>query len=66
MATIGHLGTLPRAYSCLQYSQEMPVAEDIVFDVHKDNLIKTTEREDRGVASGIAHGSILVGHMIQW
>ena len=66
MATIGHLGTMPREYSCKQYSQIMPVAEDIVFDVYKDNLIKTTEREDREVASGLAHGSILVGHKIQW
>ena len=38
----------------------------IVFDVCKDNSIKTTEREDRGVASDLAHGSIVVGHKIQW
>ena len=31
---------------------------DIVFDVYKDNSIKTAEREDRGEATGIAHGSI--------
>ena len=33
---------------------------DIVFDVYKDNSIKTTEREDRE-ATGIAHGSIAFG-----
>ena len=37
-----------------------------MFDVYRDNSIKTTEREDRGVASGLAHGSIVVGHKIQW
>ena len=31
--------------------------KDIVFDVYKDNSIKTTERDDRGVASGLAHAS---------
>ena len=66
MATIGHLGTLPRAFSRLQYSQEMPVAEDIVFDAYKDNSIKTTGREDRGEATGLAHGSILAGHKLHW
>ena len=40
--------------------------KDIVFDVHKDNSIKTTEGEDKGVASGLAHCSIVVGHKIQW
>ena len=39
--------------------------KDIVFDVFKDNSIKTTEREDRRVASGLANGSIVVGHKIQ-
>ena len=34
---------------------------DIVFDVYKDNSIKTTEHEDRGKATGIAHGSIAAG-----
>ena len=38
--------------------------KDIVFDVYKGNPIKTTEREDRGVASGLAHGSIVVRHKI--
>ena len=36
-----------------------------VFDVYKDNSVKTTEREDRGVASGLAHGSIVVGQEIK-
>ena len=40
--------------------------KDIVFVVYKDNSIKTTEREDRGVASGLTHGSIVVGYKIQW
>ena len=31
---------------------------DNVFDVYQDNSTKTTESEDRGVATGIAHGSI--------
>ena len=44
----------------------MPIAEDIVFDVCYDNSIKTTEREDRGVASGLADGSFVVCHKIQW
>ena len=43
----------------------MPVAEDIVFDVYKNNSIKTTKREDRGEATGLAHGSFVVGHKIQ-
>ena len=34
---------------------------DIVFDVYKDNSIKTTEREDREEATGIAHGNIAAG-----
>ena len=34
---------------------------DIVFDVYKDNSIKTTEREDRGESTGRAHGSIDAG-----
>ena len=34
---------------------------DIVFDVYKDISIKTTEREDVGEATGIAHGSIAAG-----
>ena len=34
---------------------------DIVFDVYKYNLIKTTEREDRGEATSIAYGSIAAG-----
>ena len=38
---------------------------DIVFDVYKDNLIKTTERKDRGEATGVAHGNIVVGQKIQ-
>ena len=44
----------------------MPEAEDIVFDVYKDNSIKTTGREDRGEATGLAHGSILAGHKLHW
>ena len=40
--------------------------KDIAFDVYKDNSIKTTEHEDRGVASCLAHGSVVVGHKIQW
>ena len=44
----------------------MPVAEDIVFDVYKDNSIKATGHEDRGEATGLANGSIVVGHKIQW
>ena len=44
----------------------MPVAEDIVFDVYKENSIKPRELEDRGEATGLAHGSIVVGHKIQW
>ena len=40
--------------------------KDIVFDVYTDNSIKTTEREDRGVASGLANGSIVVSNKIQW
>ena len=44
----------------------MPVAEDIVFDVYKENSIKTREREDRGEATGLTHGSIVVCHKIQW
>ena len=39
--------------------------KDIVFYVYKDNSIKTTERDDRGVASGLAHGSSVVGQKIQ-
>ena len=42
------------------------IAEDIVFDVYKDNSMKTTELVDRGVASGLTSGSIVVGHKIQW
>ena len=34
---------------------------DIVFDVYKDKSIKTTEPEDRGEATVIAHGSIAAG-----
>ena len=30
-----------------------------MFDVYKDNSIKTKERKDRGVASGLAHDSIV-------
>ena len=37
-----------------------------MFDVYKVNSIKTAEREDRGVASGLAHGSFVVSHKIQW
>ena len=44
----------------------MPLAEDIVSDVHYDNSIKTTEREDRGVASGLADGSFVVCEKIKW
>ena len=40
----------------------MPVA---VFYVYKDNSIKTPEREDRGVASGLANGSSVVDQKIQ-
>ena len=36
-----------------------------VFDVYKDNLIKIKEHEDRGVASGLANGSIVVGQKIK-
>ena len=42
------------------------IAEDIVFDVYKDNSMKTTELVDRGVASCFTSGSIVVGHKIQW
>ena len=34
---------------------------DIVFDGYKHKSIKTTERKDRGEATGIAHGSIAAG-----
>ena len=40
--------------------------KDIGFDVYKYNSIKTTECEDREVASGLAHGSVVVSHKIQW
>ena len=40
--------------------------KDIVFDVYKDNSIKTIELEDSGIASVLAHGSIVVSHKIQW
>ena len=40
--------------------------KEIVFDHYKGNSMKTTEREDRGVASGLAHGSIIVCHKMQW
>ena len=39
--------------------------KDNGFDVYKDKSIKTTEREDRGVAFGLAHGSMVIGHKIQ-
>ena len=39
---------------------------DIVFDDYKVNSIKTTEHQDRGVASCLAHGSIVVSTKIQW
>ena len=38
---------------------------DIVFDVYKDNSIKTTEREDRREVTGLAHVSIVDGQKIQ-
>ena len=40
--------------------------KDNVFDVYKVNSIKTTEHEDRIVASDLAHSSIVVDHKIQW
>ena len=40
---------------------------DRVFDVNKDNSIKTTEREGRGEVPGSAHVSIVAGQKIlQW
>ena len=40
---------------------------DIVFDVYKDNSIKTAEREGRGEATGLAHGNIVASQkMQQW
>ena len=36
-----------------------------MFDVNKDNLIKTTELEGRAEAIGSAHGSIVAGQKIQ-
>ena len=38
---------------------------DIVFDVYKDNSIKTAECEGRGEATGLAHGNIVAGQIIQ-
>ena len=38
---------------------------DIVFDVYKDNSIKTAEREGRGEATGLAHGNIVASQKIQ-
>ena len=38
---------------------------DIVFDVNKDNSIKTRERKGRGEATGLAHISIIAGQKIQ-
>ena len=38
---------------------------DIVFDVYKDNSIKTAEREGRGEATGLAYGNIVAGQKIQ-
>ena len=38
---------------------------EIVFDVNKDNSIKTTECEGKGEATGLAHASIVVGQKIQ-
>ena len=37
----------------------------IVFDVYKDNSIKTAEHEGRGEATGLAHGNIAAGQKIQ-
>ena len=34
---------------------------DIVFDVYRENSIKTAEREGRGESSGLAHGNIVAG-----
>ena len=36
-----------------------------MFDVYKDNSNKTTEREDRGEVTGLAHVSIVDGQKIQ-
>ena len=38
---------------------------DIVFDVYRENSIKTAEREGRGESSGLAHGNIVAGQKIQ-
>ena len=37
----------------------------IVFDVYKDNSIKTAEREGRGEATGLAQGNIVAGQKVQ-
>ena len=36
-----------------------------MFDVYKDNSIKTAEREGRGEATSLCHGNIVVGQKIQ-
>ena len=67
VATIGHLVTLPIAYSCLQSSQEMPVAESTLCMMS----IKTmqSKQTELGVEElfGLVHGNIVAGQKIeQW
>ena len=38
---------------------------DIVFDVYRDNSIKTAELEGRGEATGLVHSITVAGQKIQ-
>ena len=41
--------------------QPLKARTDIVFDVYKDNSIKTAELEGRGESTGTVHGYTVAG-----
>ena len=45
--------------------QSLKARIDFVFDVYKDNSIKTAEIEGRGEVTGIVHGITVAGQKIQ-